>query len=162
HFGQELGSELFKWVHPDDMYIGHKVISDALARGEDDAAFRYRLKLADGSIRHIQAYARTTTDSEGKPAHSLGVSWDVTEEVEAAEQLERNAEQERKLLAHLSIAAHAAGIECWEYDYQTERFTWFHGVDPAFNLDDVADPAEIGRRVIASVLPEDSARVRAE
>ncbi|HXS28969.1 MAG TPA: PAS domain-containing protein [Steroidobacteraceae bacterium] len=162
HFGQELGSELFKWVHPDDMYIGHRVIEEALARGEHDAAFRYRLKLADESIRHIQAYARTATDSEGKPARSLGVSWDVTEEVEAAEQLVRNAEQERKLLAHLSIAAHAAGIECWEYDYMTERFTWFYGLDPAFGLSGMTDPAEIGARVIATILPEDSARVRAE
>ncbi|HYK25222.1 MAG TPA: PAS domain-containing protein [Steroidobacteraceae bacterium] len=162
HFGQELGSELFKWVHPDDMHIGHRVIEEALARGEDDAAFRYRLQLADGSIRHIQAYARTTTDADGKPLRSLGVSWDITEEVEAAEQLRRNAEQERKLLAHLSIAAHAAGIECWEYDYQTERFTWFYGVDPAFGLEGIVDPAELGRRLIATVLPEDSARVRAE
>jgi two-component system, sensor histidine kinase and response regulator len=162
HFGQELGSELFKWVHPDDMYVGHRVIGEALARGEPDAAFRYRLKLADGSIRHIQAYARTTTDSAGNPAHSLGVSWDITEEVEAAEQLRRNAEQERKLLAHLSIAAHAAGIECWEYDYRSEQFTWFYGLDPALGLDGIGDPAEIGRRLIATVLPEDAARVRAE
>jgi len=162
HFGQEFGSELFKWVHPDDMDVGHRVISDALARGEPDAAFRYRLKLTDGSIRHIQAYARTTTDKEGKPAHSLGVSWDVTEEVEAAEQLAHNAEQQRKLLAHLSIAAHAAGIECWEYDYLSERFTWFYGLDPAFGLDGLTDPAEIGKRVIATILPEDSTRVRGE
>ncbi|MGH8219138.1 MAG: PAS domain-containing protein [Steroidobacteraceae bacterium] len=162
HFGQELGNELFKWVHPDDMYIGHRVIKENLARGENDAAFRYRLKLADGSIRHIQAYARTTTGTDGEPARSLGVSSDVTAEVEAAEQLRRNAEQERKLLAHLSIAAHAAGIECWEYDYPTEQFTWFYGLDPRFGLRDIADPAQIGAYVIASVLPEDAARVRAE
>jgi len=162
HFGQELGGDLFKWVHADDMYVGHKAVSDALARGEPDAAFRYRLKLADGSIRHIQAYARTTTDAAGKPARSLGVSWDVTEEVEAAAQLERNAEKERKLLAHISIAAHAAGIECWEYDYRSDRFTWFYGLDQAFAFPDTSDPAEIGSRVIATVLPEDSARVRAE
>jgi len=161
HFGQELGSELFKWVHPDDMYIGHRVIEESLARGESDCAFRYRLKLADGSIRHIQAYARTTTDAAGKPARSLGVSWDVTKEVEAAEQLRRNAEQERKLLAHLSIAAHAAGIECWEFDYATEQFTWFHGLDGTYGCDS-SDPAEIGRRMLASILPEDAARVRAE
>ncbi len=34
-----------------------------------------------GSIRHIQAYARTYLDAAGKPLRSLGVSWDVTEEV---------------------------------------------------------------------------------
>jgi two-component system, sensor histidine kinase and response regulator len=162
HFGQELGSELFKWVHPDDMFIGSRTMKEALAQGKPDAAFRYRLRLADGSIRHIQAYARTTADEHGNPLRSLGVSWDVTPEVEAAEQLRRNAEQERKLLAHLSIAAHAAGIECWEYDYLENRFTWFHGLDSEFARDGTVDPGELGARALAAVLPEDAARVRGE
>ncbi|MGH8258584.1 MAG: PAS domain-containing protein, partial [Steroidobacteraceae bacterium] len=162
HFGQELGSQLFKWVHPDDAFIGSRTMKEALAQGKADAAFRYRLRLEDGSIRHIQAYARTTADAEGNPLRSLGVSWDITEEVVAAEQLRRTAEQERKLLAHLSIAAHAAGIECWEYSYVQEHFTWFYGLDPGFGITDLSDPAEIGKRVMTTVLPEDSARVRAE
>ncbi len=160
HYGQELGGDLFRWVHPDDMNIGHKVIGEALAQGNPDASFRYRLRLADGSIRHIQAYARTWTDARGQPVRSLGVSWDITSEFESAEQLRRNAEHERKLLDHLSLAAEAAGIECWEYDYALERFTWFHGLHAEFG-DPSVDPQELGRRVIASVLPEDAATVKA-
>ncbi len=160
HYGQELGADLFQWVHPDDRDVGHKVIVDALAKGDADASFRYRLRLADGSIRHIQAYARTTVDAQGEPLRSLGVSWDITKEFEAAEQLRRNVEHERKLLDHLTLAAEAAGIECWEYDYPLDRFTWFHGLGEEFE-DPSADPEEIGRRLIASILPEDSATVRA-
>ncbi|MGB6451294.1 MAG: PAS domain-containing protein [Steroidobacteraceae bacterium] len=160
HYGQELGEDLFRWVHPDDRDVGHKVISDALAKGDADASFRYRMRLADGSIRHIQAYARTSVDAQGQPLRSLGVSWDITKEFEAGEQLRRNAEHERKLLDHLTLATEAAGIECWEYDYPLERFTWLHGVGEEFG-DPSADPQEIGRRIIASILPEDSATVRA-
>jgi len=160
HYGQELDGALFRFVHPDDVNVGHKAILDALAHGNADAAFRYRLRLADGSIRYVQAYARTTTDSDGKPLKSLGVSWDCTSEIEAAEQLRLNTEQQRKLLEHLSLAAEAAGIECWEYDYAREQFTWFDKL-----ADDFGDPdlgaEERGKRAIASILPEDAERVRA-
>ncbi|MGH8228072.1 MAG: PAS domain-containing protein [Steroidobacteraceae bacterium] len=160
HYGQELDGELFKWVHPDDMNVGHRVMCEELAKGRTDASFRYRLRLADGTLRHIQAHARTTTDAAGIPVRSLGVSWDVTAEVEAAEQLRANVGYERKLLAHLSLATEAAGIECWEYDYTLERFTWFYKLDPIFGAA-TADPQELGRRAIASVLPEDAAAVHA-
>ena len=160
HYGQELGGDLFRWVHPDDLNIGHKVIGEALAQGNPDASFRYRLRLADGSIRHIQAYARTTTDAAGRPVRSLGVSWDVTAEVEAADQLSRNAEQERKLLAHLSLATSAAGIECFEFDYATERMTWYHGDSEDLGASS-HDTPEVRARALASILPEDSAAVRA-
>ncbi len=160
HYGQELGGDLFRWVHPDDAYIGHKVVTEGLAQGNPDVSFRYRLRLADGSIRHIQAFARTWADAQGEPMRSLGVSWDITSEFEAAEQLRRNAEHERKLLDHLSLAAEAAGMECWEYDYALEQFTWFHGLHTDFG-DSSVDPHELGRRVIASILPEDAEATKA-
>jgi PAS domain S-box-containing protein len=93
HFGQELGSEVFKWVHPDDRNIGRIALTEALQRGEQDAAFRYRLQLPDGSVRHIQAYARTYADSAGIPVRSIGVSWDVTREVEDAQLMARQTDE---------------------------------------------------------------------
>ncbi|HTT02740.1 MAG TPA: PAS domain-containing protein [Steroidobacteraceae bacterium] len=159
HYGQELGSDLFKWVHPEDQNIGRNVMADALARGEADASFRYRLRLADGSIRHIQAYARTSADEAGQPLRSLGVSWDITQEVEAAEQLRRIAEHERMLLEHLSIATHAAGMECFEYDYRQDKFTWFYGLHLEGRERDLS-AQDLGQLVMAAVLPEDAARVR--
>jgi two-component system, sensor histidine kinase and response regulator len=160
HYGQELGGDLFRWVHPEDLNVGHRVITEALAQGNPDASFRYRMRLADGTIRHIQAYARTTTDAAGRPQRSLGVSWDVTAEVEAGEQLLRNAEQERKLLEHLSLATSAAGIECFEFDYAQERMSWYYGSNLDLG-DPTQDTGDIGRRALASILPEDAASVRA-
>jgi two-component system, sensor histidine kinase and response regulator len=160
HYGQELGGDLFRWVHPEDLNIGHRTITEALARGNPDTSFRYRLRLANGDIRHIQAYARTTTDANSRPLRSLGVSWDVTAEVEAAEQLRRNTEQQSKLLEHLSLATSATGMECFEFDYSRERMTWYHG-SLAESAQEADDGDAIAQRTLASVLPEDSATVRA-
>jgi PAS domain S-box-containing protein len=161
HYGYEFGSDLFKWVHPDDQDIGHKAILEALGQGNPDAEFRYRLRLADGTIRHIQAYARTTLDAAGQPTRSVGVSWDITREVDAAEQLRQTTEQQRKLLEHLSIAADAAGIECWEFDYPQQCFTWFYGLkEDLVSKGETAQ--ETGATVMNALLPEDTASVRRE
>jgi PAS domain S-box-containing protein len=159
HFGFELGSDLFKWVHPDDQRAGGKAMAAALARGEDHASFRYRLVLADGSIRHVQAFARTYSDAAGQPNRSVGVSWDVTAEAEAAERAAHDAKQVRELLERLSVMTHAAGLQCWEFDYKTLKITW---------LDDGSEAAgarpgsvqEAGDAMFAKILPEDFERVK--
>ena len=154
HFGAELGSDLFKWVHPDDKHAGGKAMSESFARGEDHVSFRYRLVLPDGSIRHVQAFARTYCDAAGKPQRSLGVSWDVTAEVEAAEQAARNAANERAMLERLSVASQAAGLRCWEYDFKQHKVVWLdlgHGQEPGTSEDIEA----AGRAMFDQILPED-------
>jgi signal transduction histidine kinase len=154
HFGVELGSDLFKWVHPDDQHIGGKTITDSLARGEDHASFRYRLVLPDGSIRHVQAFARTYCDAAGKPQRSLGVSWDVTPEVEAAQRAARDAAKERQLLERLSVATQAAGLQSWEYDFKETKFTWINYGAEQEELTPEAIQAA-GEAIYARFLPED-------
>jgi two-component system, sensor histidine kinase and response regulator len=114
HFGQEFGSDFFKYVHPEDLGVGATTMQAAIAAGDSDASFRYRLKLADESIRYIQAYARTYTDAAGKPLRSVGVSWDVTDEVAAGEEL--RAAKRRLERASLSIQEGH-----WEIDWMAGR-----------------------------------------
>ena len=124
HFGVELGSDLFKWVHPDDQKAGGKAITASLARGKNHVSFRYRLALPDGSIRHVQAFARTYCDAAGKAQRSLGVSWDVTQEVEAAARATRDAAKERELRERLGVVTQAVGLQCWEYDFKQAKRVW--------------------------------------
>jgi signal transduction histidine kinase len=154
HFGAELGSDLFKWVHPDDQRAGSKAIAESLARGEDHASFRYRIVLPDQTIRHVQAFARTYTDAAGKPQRSLGVSWDVTQEVEAAERAARDAAKERELLERLSVATHAAGVQCWESDFGRAKLTW---LDFGLGTDRPTPESvqEAGDVLYALIVPED-------
>ena len=160
HFGAELGSDLFKWVHPEDQHAGGKAMTESLARGEDHVSFRYRIVLPDQSIRHVQAFARTYTDAAGKPQLSLGVSWDVTEEVEAAEKAARNAAREREFLERLSVATHAAGLQCWEYDFASDKIVWVD-YDSAGGGAAPESVQKAGDARYASILPEDRKEVKA-
>jgi two-component system sensor histidine kinase/response regulator len=121
HFGFEVGSDLFKWVHPEDKTAGRDAIRKALDEGESDASFRYRLRLADGAIRHIQAYARTATDASGAPTRSLGVSWDITDEVEAAARVEQQARQLQDITRRFERAALSTHEGHWEVDMASHR-----------------------------------------
>jgi signal transduction histidine kinase len=151
HFGFELGSDLFKWVHPEDQHAGGKAIAESLARGDNHVSFRYRIVLPDQSIRHVQAFARTYADAHGKPQRSVGVSWDVTEEVEAAQRRARDSEKERDLLERLSVATHAAGLQCWEYDFRKAQLTWLDN-DLGTRGQGVQD---LGDAQFALIFPED-------
>src|SRR6202034_807567 len=154
HFGVELGSDLFKWVHPDDQHAGGKAMAESLARGEDHVSFRYRLVLPDGTIRHVQAFARTYSDAAGKPQRSLGVSWDVTQEVEAAARAMRDASKERELRERLSVVTQAAGLQCWEYDFKQAQLTWLDygsGDESATST----STQQAGDALYALILPED-------
>ncbi|MGH8232524.1 MAG: PAS domain-containing protein, partial [Steroidobacteraceae bacterium] len=160
HFGAELGSDLFKWVHPDDQHCGSKAMLDSLARGEDHVSFRYRLVLPNGAIRHVQAYARSYSDEAGKPLRSLGVSWDVTAEVEAAAEAARNAANERAMLERLSVATQAAGLKCWEFDYRQDKVVW---LDQGFGQQQETTPegiAAAGKAMLDQILPEDGNTTR--
>ena len=154
HFGVELGSDLFKWVHPDDQHAGGKAITESLARGEDHVSFRYRLVLPDGSIRHVQAFARTYSDAAGQPQRSLGVSWDVTAEVEAADRAARDASKERQLLERLSVASQAAGLQSWEFDFKQMKVTW---LDLGAEQQDLTPEAiaAAGKAMFDQFLPDD-------
>jgi PAS domain S-box-containing protein len=154
HFGMELGSDLFKWVHPDDQHAGVKAMSDSLARGETHVSFRYRIVLPDRSMRHVQAFARTYCDASGKPQRSLGVSWDVTAEVETAETAARNAANERAMFERMSVASQAAGMQCWEFDFKRGKVIWLdQGLKQQGNTPESIEAA--GRAIFGQLVPED-------
>jgi two-component system sensor histidine kinase/response regulator len=161
HYGRELGNALLEWVHPQDRGIGHEAMRTALVQGRTDASFRYRLLLSDQSVRHIQAYARTSTDEEGQPLRSLGVSWDITKEVEATARLQAIAEHDRKLSEHLGLATSAVGMQCWEFEYATDTFTWFHELPEEMGTEGLS-ARQTGEVLMAAILPEDAEAVRRE
>lgn len=154
HFGMELGGDLFKWVHPDDQQAGVKAMSESLARGESHVSFRYRILLPDRSIRHVQAFARTYCDAAGKPQRSLGVSWDVTAEVETAETAARNAANERAMFERMSVASEAAGMQCWEFDFKQGKVIWLdQGLEQQASTPESIEAA--GRAIFEQLVPED-------
>ncbi|HEY6926744.1 MAG TPA: PAS domain-containing protein [Steroidobacteraceae bacterium] len=121
--------DLLERIHPEDQDTGRKAILEALARSTNEASFRYRIVLPDKSIRHVEASAHTHCNADGNPVRSVGVSWDVTQQVETAERAAHDASVQRELLERLSVATQAAGLECFEFDWRTQQLVWMddHG-----------------------------------
>ncbi|MDQ2703922.1 MAG: EAL domain-containing protein [Pseudomonadota bacterium] len=74
-------------VHPDDLPHARGDFRRAV---DEMGSYRseYRLRLADGTVRHIREAAIAYKDP-GAPAHMAGVNWDVTADVMLAESLKR-------------------------------------------------------------------------
>ncbi|AMN47974.1 hypothetical protein ACG33_12875 [Steroidobacter denitrificans] len=134
----QYSEALAQYLHPEDYGLLLRDVAKALAAGERILSSRFRLERA-GMIRHMQTYAHVVLDSQGTPVRLVGATQDITNEVQAADLLQRQAEQERALFDRLNIATEAAGIVPWEYDIDGERFILgdpqailsLHGIDPA-------------------------------
>jgi two-component system CheB/CheR fusion protein len=107
-FGRPVNSELsheeiLAMVHPDDLSEVKSTIGMAIRdhRGYD---LEYRILWPDGNVRWVMVRGRATYDSEGKPAHTLGLVLDLTERKAAETLLAEQAEQLRLLSESLQEA----------------------------------------------------------
>jgi two-component system, sensor histidine kinase and response regulator len=87
--------------------------------------------------QYVQTHIRIYRDADGIPQRLLGVTWDVTNEVLHAAELERRATEERAMIERLAVATKAAGVSPWEFDLGAERYSWCGMRLPCFGLDDV-------------------------
>jgi two-component system, sensor histidine kinase and response regulator len=140
--------------HPDDRQIFVTALGQAIRTRQDRLSYRYRALTADGRIIHVHANARLVRNDQGWVERLLGVSWDVTREVEATTRLEAQAAHERMLLDRLSIAAHAADISSWQLDLVTREFLWMENPIAALAPDDLTDRSL--SRLTDCVHPEDT------
>lgn len=82
-------------VLPDDLAAMQALIGDAMARQEPGLDFVFRIRRADGEIRHLEGSARFLYAADGKPLRMVGVNIDVTERRRAEAAL-REAEAGRR------------------------------------------------------------------
>ncbi len=82
--GLEAGGEYADWeavVHPDDLPRVNEEFQDALS-GKAEFDTTYRVKLADGTERHLKANAAVVRDSTEAPIRIVGANLDLTPLVE--------------------------------------------------------------------------------
>jgi PAS domain S-box-containing protein len=116
--------EITQIVVPEDRGLLRQATLDALEHGVEVFSYIYRAKGTDGQIHHLKNFARVLRSERGTPYRLVGVTWDVSDEVAANEQLKQQAEHERQLIARLNIATDSAGISSWEMDLVASRFLW--------------------------------------
>jgi PAS domain S-box-containing protein len=90
--GNLQGTNSFHEVHPDDRDRIQRIFADTLATGLGERA-EYRMRLADGSIRHIESLGSVIQDDRGKPDKVVVVSRDITERKRAMDKLERTLDE---------------------------------------------------------------------
>jgi NO-binding membrane sensor protein with MHYT domain/two-component sensor histidine kinase len=90
-------------THPEDQSIMFDAITRAVAEGRETCSFRFRVMTPLGHPVHLEAHARIFCDAAGKPERILGVSWDVTQQVQ-------QEERKRDLQSQLRDASRDAGM----------------------------------------------------
>jgi PAS domain S-box-containing protein len=72
-------------VHPDDVAVFEKNFAVAIASGDRELSFAYRIILQEGSYRYIEGSITILYDASGKPERVIGVNIDVTKHKQAEE-----------------------------------------------------------------------------
>jgi two-component system, sensor histidine kinase and response regulator len=150
--------EFEQLLHPDDL-SGFLAAVGRAFKLHERTHHRCRMFHLDGNVRFIDVYLEVSRDKLGKPMRMLGMLKDVTADVEAARQLQATRDHELQLLERLSVAIQSAGLQCWEFSYLDETFTWVDslpdGIDPrGMSID------EVSRNLAGSQFPEDAEAIR--
>ncbi|WP_242107774.1 PAS domain-containing protein [Luteimonas aquatica] len=115
-------------IHPDDRARMDEVWSRAATQGCPADAV-YRIRRADGQIRHVHSLAQVFRNEAGEPARCIGVIVDVTDQKHNETGLALANER-------LQLAVAAGGIGIFEQDFATGACAWneriyeIYGRDP--------------------------------
>ncbi len=112
--GAPLG-EFFGAMHRDD---SARVMAEVKQAIETGARFnsQYRLVRPDGSVRWVEAEGQCRMDGEGRPSHFPGVTFDITDRVEAQDALRASENQFRTMaqaMPHHVWTASPDGLLDW-------------------------------------------------
>ena len=97
---QTLGQGWSDALHPDDR---QRVLAEweQATSAHRDFDTRYRIQRPDGQIRHLHVKARALNAQPGEEDGYVGVALDVSQQVEAAEQLRSTSMLMETMLAHI-------------------------------------------------------------
>jgi NO-binding membrane sensor protein with MHYT domain len=101
---------LLAMIHPDDAATALGAMRTAIAENRMVCGLRVRIITGAGNTVHLQAHARLTCDSRGQLERVLGVSWDVTEQVQQEERQLELQMQLRDVSRQAGMAEVATGV----------------------------------------------------
>lgn len=123
-------------VHPEDRDFVRERIEATLKSG-DDHHIEYRLLLADGTTRWVEARGKLSHDAQGQPERMVGVCVDITERKRVEEALKRSEEQFRRAIvkAPIPIVMHTEDGEILQLSENWTKLSGYTREDiPTFDI----------------------------
>lgn len=133
-------------ILPEDRASVRHVWSRLVADGRP-RTYRFRIRRSDGTVRWREAIGKVETGPDGEAIAELGVSRDVTAEMEASERMQRL----QGLLAHVS---RLAGLGFGRRDLATDRAEWSGAIYAHYGFPSDRDPPTAAE-LRARIAPED-------
>ncbi|MBW3571810.1 MAG: PAS domain-containing protein, partial [Gemmatimonadetes bacterium] len=136
-----FGGTIQAWstfVHPEDLPRMRDEMAQAMARGEREMDFAFRIRRPDGEVRSIEGRAQFLYGDDGAPLRMVGVNVDVTERVRAEEERRRS----ETLLRETERIAH---IGSWEWNLDTGALWWSDELYAVYGVDPRAGPMDFDR-----------------
>ncbi|MBM0103754.1 PAS domain-containing protein [Steroidobacter sp. S1-65] len=129
--------------HPEDRAMVKTLWVEARDRGEDRISYRYRIQSMSGRMLTMQTHARLLRGENGH-VQLLGVSWDITNEIEAAERLQQQTQMLRDVERRLERASLSSSEGHWEKDLVTGRIWYSSSYHALLDYEDAELPTEPG------------------
>lgn len=145
-------------VHPDDLHHFQREMGKAL-KYKERFVLSYRALQNDGvSTRPVQLHGQVSRDANGRPMRVLGVTVDMSSQMEAAQRIEQQAAEQRLVLRRLDLATKAAGIGVWDWDVRNDRYTADAAIARANGLDELIVDSDVRSFFTRQVHADDRAR----
>ena len=152
----------FELIHPEDIDRIRKEMGHVVETGAEEWRFEYRILDGDNSYRHwVDCGTTTGWLEDGRGNLAVGVTRDVTDQVEVREALERKVEELRQSEERFRIAAECAGEIIWSYDYGGDLAIPYGDVDTLMHYPQGGFPRKISEWY-EIIHPEDVDRIRME
>jgi two-component system, sensor histidine kinase and response regulator len=151
---QDYFRSLTTIILPEDREILLQTPREAIAKKLDSYEYVFRVKGIDGEIHHMQNYARIMRDEQGQVRYIVGVTWDVTRDVQTTQMLKSRADENSLLVDRINIATESAGICSWELDLVARRYLWIENPIEALTYHGPSDNLDVDQ-LEKLVLPED-------
>jgi len=137
-------------IHPEDQEFVHQKLATVIET-TGNTTFQNRIRLADGTIKHVQMTAEARLDTNGHLVEVLGTTQDITERQELLNHLQRNESlyQQAEILANLGN---------WTWDISTNSVSWTDQLYRIYGLEPQSEPINI-ERFLSFIHPEDRAEV---
>ncbi|TGN72940.1 MULTISPECIES: PAS domain S-box protein [Bradyrhizobium] len=101
-------------IHPDDLPLQQAVQRQAIEQKKGNFEYDFRIRLPDGTIRHIHSVAHAVVGSDGSTVELIGTHMDVTEQHAARERLENTLAALRESEQRFRDYAETASDWLWE------------------------------------------------